>query len=149
MKSKFSLLLVISLLGASCTNSRTAVSDPKADEEAIMNVFNAEQIGWNNGNLDEFMEGFWNSDSLQFMSARGINHGWQQTLDGYRKRYPDREAMGTLSYKILQMTRLAPNVYVVMGEYHLVRSIGNLDGTFTSIFKKINGKWVAIYDHSS
>jgi hypothetical protein len=149
MKSKFSLLLVISILGTSCNMSPKVATDPKADEEAIRAVFNAEQIAWNNGNMEGYMEGYWKSDSLQFMSERGINHGWQETLDGYKKRYADIAAMGTLSYELLKVTRLAPNIYVVMGKYHLIRSIGNLDGVFTAILKKIDGKWVTVYDHSA
>jgi hypothetical protein len=149
MKPKLSLLFAISLLAASCSQSPKAVIDPKAEEEAIRGVLTAEQISWNNGDIDGFMEGFWKSDSLQFLSARGINHGWQETRDGYKKRYPDLASMGTLSYDILQMTPLSKDVYVVMGRYNLTRTIGNLEGVFTVIFKKINGKWVAIYDHSA
>ncbi len=149
MKAKLSLLPVILLLAAGCNTSPKVASDARADEEAIRAVFSAEQIAWNNGNMEQFMEGFWKSDSLQFLSARGINHGWQETLDGYKKRYADIAAMGTLSFDILQVTRLAPGVYVVMGRYHLIRSIGNLDGVFTAILKKIDGKWVTVYDHSA
>ncbi len=149
MKSKFILLLLISLFSAACTQSSKPAFDAKAEEEAIRAVLNAEQIAWNNGDIDAFMQGFWKSDSLQFMSARGINHGWQETMEGYKTRYPDLAAMGTLSYEILQVTPLSQVVFVVMGRYHLTRTIGNLDGVFTVIFKKIDGKWVAIYDHSA
>ena len=83
------------------------------------------------------------------MSARGVNHGWQETLEGYKKGYPDRAAMGTLSFEILQITPLSKENFVVMGRFHLARAVGNLDGVFTLIFKKVGGKWVAIYDHTA
>lgn len=148
MKSKFLLLLTF-CLSAACSQLSKPKFDPKAEEEVIRAVLNAEQIAWNNGDIDAFMEGFWKSDSLQFVSARGVNHGWEETRQGYKLRYADRAAMGTLSYEILQVTPLASDVFVVMGKYHVTRDIGNLDGAFTVIFKKIKGKWVAIYDHSA
>jgi hypothetical protein len=95
------------------------------------------------------MEGYWKSDSLQFMSNRGINHGWQETLDGYKEGYPDRAAMGTLSFEILSVKPINEIHFLVMGKFHLTRlSNNNLDGNFTLLFKKIDGKWVAIYDHT-
>jgi hypothetical protein len=37
----------------------------------------------------------------------------------------------------------------VIGKWHLRRSIGDAGGHFTLVFKKINGRWVIISDHSS
>ena len=149
MKSKFLLLLVTVLAWSACTRLTKPKFDAKAEEAAIRAVFDAEQIAWNNGDIDAFMEGFWKSDSLQFVSARGVNHGWEETRDGYKLRYSDRALMGTLHYEIIQVTPLCTDIFVVMGKYHVTRDIGNLDGAFTVIFKKIQGKWVAVYDHSA
>jgi len=112
-------------------------------------VLEAEQIAWNNGDIDAFMEGYWKSDSLQFMSPRGVNHGWQETLDAYRKGYPDIKAMGSLHYEIMKVTPLSGEHFLVMGKYKVTRNTDFLEGYFTLIFKEIDGKWVAIYDHTS
>lgn len=146
MKNHALLICFCLLLG--CNPLTKPKFDAAAETQAIRAVFTAQQIAWNNGDLEGFMEGYWKSDSLQFMSLRGINHGWQETLEGYQKGYPDRAAMGTLSFDILRITPLSTTHFVVMGRYHLTRSGGNLDGAFTLIFKKINQKWVAIYDHT-
>lgn len=148
MQSKF-ILLLLALLLFNCSQFSKPKFDVKTEEAAIRSVLDAEQIAWNNGDLEAFMEGYWKSDSLQFMSLRGINHGWQETLEGYEKGYPDRAAMGTLSFEILQVTPLSQLNFVVSGRYRLTRTSGNLEGVFTLIFKKINGKWVAIYDHTA
>ncbi len=148
MKTSYASLFWLLLL-CSCTQLNKPKFDAKVEEEAIRSVLNAQQIAWNNGDLEVFMEGYWKSDSLQFMSARGVNHGWQETLEGYKKGYPDRAAMGTLSFEILQITALSQINFVVMGRFHLIRSVGNLDGVFTLIYKKVNEKWVAIYDHTA
>src|SRR5882672_5848383 len=133
----------------SCSQFSKPRFDVKADEAAIRAVLDAQQIAWNNGDMEAFMEGYWNSDSLQFMSFRGVSHGWKQTFENYKKAYPDRATMGTLSFEILEMTSLSEINFVVMGKFHLIRESNNLDGAFTLIFKKINGKWVAIYDHTA
>ena len=148
MKTSYVALLGLIVLCSACSKFNTPKFDVKAEAEAIRSVLKAEQIAWNNGDIDAFMEGYWKSDSLQFMSLRGINRGWQETLDGYKKGYPDRAAMGTLSFEILQVTPLSNVNFLVMGRFHLTRATGPLDGAFTLVFKKIGGKWVAIYDHT-
>jgi hypothetical protein len=39
--------------------------------------------------------------------------------------------------------------YFVVGNWHLKRTIGNLQGIFSLLFKKINGEWFIAADHSS
>lgn len=142
----FFLLVMLCVL--SCEPMRQPRFDEKAEEEAVRAVFSAQQIAWNNGDMEAFMSGYWNSDSLQFISNRGINHGWKETLDGYKRAYPNREAMGTLSFEITQIKPMSEIYFVVMGKFHLTRSIGDLNGVFTLILEKIDGKWVVIYDHT-
>ena len=142
--------LVIPLLLASlwsCQPPRPVV-DRKADEAAIRGVIDAAQVAWNNGDLEGFMESYWKSDSLQFYSLRGENKGWQATLDGYRKSYPDRAQMGNLHFDILSVAPLADRVYIMLGRYKVTRIDSVLEGAFTLIFKVKNGKWVAVYDHT-
>ncbi len=149
MESKFALILVFCLFPGGCSQFNNTSTDAKADEAAIRSILDAGQIAWNNGNLEAFMEGYWKSDSLQFMSPRGINHGWQEVLDGYKAGYPDRAAMGTLSYEVLKVTPLSHDNYVVSARFHLTRAGDGLDGMITLIFKRIDGRWVAVYDHTS
>ena len=133
----------------SCTNLTKPPFDVKKEEAAIRAEIDAQQVAWNNGDMEGFMLGYWKSDSLQFMSKRGVNHGWQEALDAYKKGYPDIAAMGTLSFELLKVTPLSDENFVVMGRYHLTRGEGNMDGAFTLIFKKIDGKWRIIYDHTA
>ncbi len=125
-----------------------AVSDTKADEAAIRATIDAGQIAWNNGDLEAFMESYWKSDSLQFFSKRGQNNGWQATLDGYKKSYSDRALMGTLHFEIISVTPISAGAYIVLGKYTVTRLDNPLEGAFTLIFKKKDGKWVAVYDHT-
>lgn len=144
---KSSLLMAGILVLASCMQPKPAF-DPKAEDAAIRAVMETQQIAWNNGDIDKFMEGYWKSDSLKFMSNRGINKGWLATLEGYKKGYPDRAAMGTLRFEFLSIQPIDESHFLVMGKYFLTRVSNNLEGKFTLIFQKIDGKWVAIYDHT-
>lgn len=123
-------------------------AQPK-DEIAIRNVLKIQTAAWNNGNIEAFMKGYWQNDSLMFIGKSGITYGWQKTLDNYKKGYPDTAAMGKLDFVILEVKNLSPQNYFVVGKWHLARSIGDLSGHFTLLFKKIKGNWFIVADHSS
>lgn len=139
-------LLMMMLVSIPGIQSATAQKDAVAE---INTLLKTQQDDWNRGDIDAFMQGYWKSDSLQFIGSNGINHGWQQTLDGYKKRYPDGEAMGELTFKILQHKKISSDAYAVTGNFYLKRSIGDLSGIFTLLVQKKNGKWVITYDHTS
>ena len=119
------------------------------DAVSIRKVLDEQIKEWNKGNIEGFMQGYWRSDSLMFIGKSGINWGWQKTLDNYRKNYPDTIAMGKLSYDIILVKELSPEYYYVVGKWMLTRSIGNLGGHYNLLFRKINGQWLIIADHSS
>jgi ketosteroid isomerase-like protein len=119
------------------------------DESAIRQTLGEQVQAWNEGNIGRFMKTYWENDSLMFIGKGGITYGWQNTLNNYKKNYPDTIAMGKLSYNILKISRLSPEYFYVVGKFHLQRSIGDLNGHYDLLFRKINGRWVIIADHSS
>ena len=119
------------------------------NEQAIRNILQSQTEEWNKGNIVSFMSGYWQNDSLLFVGSSGANYGFANTLKNYQKGYPDTAAMGKLSFDILQVRPLSDTYYFVLGKWHLTRSIGNLNGLYTLLFKKINGQWKIVVDHSS
>ena len=119
------------------------------NEKAIRAVLSNQEISWNSGNVENFMKGYWKNDSLMFIGKSGVTYGWRKTLDNYKKHYPDTITMGKLNFKLLEFKSLSPVYYFVVGKWHLQRSIGDLEGHFTLLFKKINGEWFIVADHSS
>jgi|SRR5688572_26511329 ketosteroid isomerase-like protein len=119
------------------------------DESTIRNILNEQTTAWNRGDLEAFMKGYWDNDSLQFIGKSGVTYGWKNTLNNYKKGYPDTAAMGKLSFDILLVKRLSNDYYHVVGKWYLHRSIGDLNGHYTLLFRKIEGKWVIVADHSS
>lgn len=134
-------ILVFSIAAAAAAQSK--------DEQVIRNTLEEQRKAWNSGNLEIFMSAYLQSDSLMFIGKSGITYGWKNTLNNYKKGYPDTSAMGKLSFSILEVKRLSANYYFVVGKWHLARSIGDVQGHFTLLFKKEKNKWVIVADHSS
>ena len=128
-----------------------SVSAPgqKNDEKKIRQILEHQTIAWNRGDVESFMEGYWKSDSLLFIGKNGVTHGWQRTLDNYRKGYPDAAAMGKLSFELIEVKKLSSKYFYVIGKWMLKRYIGDLSGHYDLLFKKIKGQWFIIADHSS
>jgi ketosteroid isomerase-like protein len=137
------ILLIISVFFFSTSFSQTK------EEAEVRNVLQKQSIAWNNGNLEEFMAGYWKSDSLKFIGKSGITNGWQKTLENYKKNYPDTASMGKLKFEILEVKRLSAIYFFVIGKWHLTRIVGNLEGHFTLLFRKVKNRWLIVADHSS
>jgi ketosteroid isomerase-like protein len=119
------------------------------EEAAIRGLLARQTETWNHGDIEAFMQTYWKSDSLMFIGKTGVHFGWQETLNNYKKGYPDTTAMGKLSFEIITMKKLSPEYYYVVGKWMLKRSIGDLNGHFDLLLKKIKGNWYIISDHSS
>lgn len=119
------------------------------DKKNIQTVLKAQRIAWSKNNIEEYMEGYWKSDSLKFYGKNGITYGWENTLEHYEKSYPTENHTGKLSYKINDITKISDDAYFVLGEYHIKRELGNADGIFMLVFKRIAGEWKIIADTSS
>lgn len=145
MKKLLVLLLVIS------TSVIVAQKPNSPDRMLILKVLREQQVAWNDGRIEDFMNGYWQSDSLVFIGKRGVTKGWKQTLANYKKSYPDKTSMGVLTFTILSVEILSKTSAHVVGKWNLKReaSKGDLEGHFTLLFKKIDHHWVIVSDHSS
>jgi len=119
------------------------------DKQAIANLMYTQQKAWSRGDVEGFMQGYWKSDSLVFVGKTGPDYGWQTTLDHYKKRYPDKAAMGQLKFTLLQVKVLDATNAFVLGKWHLKRIKDELGGYYTLWFRKINGEWKIVCDHTS
>jgi ketosteroid isomerase-like protein len=140
MKSLFFLFSILLSI-----NAFAQTNDEQMIKAAMIEQLNA----WNAGDIDRYMETYWHSDSLMFIGKSGPTYGFDKTKANYKKGYPDTAAMGKLDFEIINMKRLSVMYYSVVGKWHLKRSIGDVGGAFTLLFKKIKKKWVIIQDHSS
>lgn len=119
------------------------------DKKEIIDILNQQTLAWNKGNLEEFMAGYWQSDSLMFIGKSGVTYGYANTLANYKKSYNGADQMGKLFFDIVKVQQLSPEYYWVLGKWMLKRTVGDLSGHYTLLFRKIGGKWKIIADHSS
>jgi ketosteroid isomerase-like protein len=133
----------------SCILLLYACTSYSQDKQAIVKVLDVQSIAWNKGDIDGFMQGYWQSDSLLFVGKGGPGYGWQNTLSHYKKTYPDKAAMGQLTFHILKVNVLDTTNAFVLGSWHLQREKDALGGYFTLWFKKIKGEWKIVCDHTS
>ena len=105
---------------------------------------------WNTGDLECFMQHYWHSDSLLFIGKSGLTYGWQPTLDNYINGYPDKSAMGKLTFTNEVKEFIDIETVQVIGQWELQRdSLENLGGYYSLLWKIKKGEWVIVSDHSS
>ncbi|PRY11934.1 uncharacterized protein DUF4440 [Pontibacter ummariensis] len=151
MKNKLRLLLVSGLSFFMACTPRLNADTPVSAKAAVRQVLEEQAACWSRGDLECYMQGYWQSDSLLFIGSRGLTYGWQQTLENYRRSYPDPAAMGTLRFDLKEVKELSPETMLVVGKWHLAReaSKGDLEGHFSVIFRKFADGWKIVADHSS
>jgi len=114
-----------------------------------MKVMDIQEKAWNNGDIDSFMNGYIKSEELVFSGSNGPIYGWNATKERYKKSYPDLKTMGKLSFTVRKIKSLSKETAYLIGEYYLKRTIEDSYGHFTLIWKKVNGKWLIVSDHTS
>lgn len=143
MKKPFFFLLLFSTLFLIKSHAQAL------PEKQIRKILQEQTTAWNNGDIDLFMKGYWKNDSLLFVGKNGPTYGFDNTLNNYKKNYPNKDFMGKLQFTLLQVKPMAKQIWMVLGKWELIRNAGNISGHYTLLFKKINGEWVIIIDHSS
>jgi hypothetical protein len=108
-----------------------------------------QQIFWNNGDIDGFMLGYWNSNKLKFSWVNGIEYGWNNLLEKYKISYPTKESMGEFSFEILDVKLTSDTTAVLDGKWELIRKNDNPKGSFTYVLKKIENNWLIVYDYTT
>lgn len=141
MKNLFLILSFLLFANISFAQTKTT--------KKILSILKVQDDSWNRGDIDGFMQTYWQNDSLMFIGKSGVTYGWQNTLNNYKKGYPDTAAMGKLDFTLINIKKLSRKYYHVIGKWHLTRTVGNLQGHFTLLLMKVKGKWFIIADHSS
>ena len=127
-------------------DSRDAMED---DRRAILTVLEDQAEAWNRGDLEAFMDGYWESSDLVFTSGGRIQRGWQTTFDRYRATYGTAPStMGRLGFYDIEIHPMGDAAWV-LGRWTLDRSGQDLEGVFTLVFRRIRGEWVIVHDHTS
>ena len=158
-----SLGLVILLAGACGTPSGTRNPEAAAPEtrnpvtpeeaasiEADIRALMEQQSGaWNQGDLVTFVADYLDSPRMRFVSGGNVRYGTDDVLDRYRRTYPDRAAMGVLTFTDLDVRVLSGEYVFVFGRYNLERESDAPTGLFTLLFERTGDGWKISHDHTS
>ncbi len=146
---KWPLLLLSMPTFFLCACNQTVQMDEQAIQQDILTVMAEQQRAWNTGSAEDFMLGYAKIDSLRFASGGSIYYGWDAMLERYRTSYPDKDAMGILTFTNLDITVLSNDAALVFGKYSLQRKADNPWGWFTLLFRKREDGWRIVHDHTS
>ena len=145
----FPLFLLMILLLSLNGYAQKKMANYETSKQDITAMMLQQAKDWSKGDLEAFMKGYIKSDSLKFVGSKGITYGWKNTLANYKKGYPTKEHTGVLTFDLLEFDQLAEDVFLVIGTFHLKRTVGDANGHFSIILKKIDDHWKIIADHSS
>ncbi|MGH9478412.1 MAG: YybH family protein [Terriglobales bacterium] len=127
-----------------------APAQSPAPQRSIRLVLSSAEAAWNRGDINGFMQSYWQSPQTEFVGAAGITRGWATVRDHYLHNYPNRAAMGNLRFTGLEVTSLCPDAALVTGHFHLTRSAGAAQsGVFTLVFRRFSAGWRIINDHTT
>ena len=152
MKNLGLFIVSLAIFFASCQNQpNKEISNLQPyifaeDSSAILNVLDRQAKAWNRGSIDDFMAGYWNAPNLSFIGGRGVTFGWEETKENYKKGYPDLDAMGQLSFDIIQLRSTGSTSAHLIGQFTLVRKEDKPTGYFSLVFEKISGSWYITSD---
>ncbi|PQA87330.1 YybH family protein [Hyphococcus luteus] len=130
---------------------KTANADKqlRTPREVIRASLMAQAAAWNEGDLNGFMDGYWKSDNLKFVSGVNITKGWDATLKRYRERYGGGEGLGRLSFDNIDVKMVTDDVAVATGRFNLAGSDASSSGVFSLVMRRDGGAWRIVHDHTS
>ena len=126
-----------------------AFSASAVPTDDISQVIQEQEAAWNRGDLDGYMQGYWNNDKMRFVSGDKFRYGWESTLAAYKKNYPDKATLGILKFTIKDIKMLSNYAAMVVGRWQLTRAKDQPHGVFTLLVEKIDDRWVITHDHTS
>jgi ketosteroid isomerase-like protein len=144
-------IFVLSLFAVLLALPAVAQKAPSADEASIRGVLTKQADDWNRGDLDAFAKGYKNSPDILFIGST-VRRGYDGMIASYKKNYPDKAAMGVLSFTNVEVHPLDARFATVLGNFHLERSAaggGNADGFYSLVLEKTAAGWKIVLDHTT
>jgi ketosteroid isomerase-like protein len=151
VRLSFAVVIAVLLLIPALPSASAQASAQPAEKDAILAILNKQAVDWNRGDLEAFATGYKNSPDILFM-GRTIRRGYDQMLAGYRKSFPTKDAMGTLSFSNLEVQPLDEHFATVTGRFHLERTAaggGNAGGYYLLVVEKTPSGWKIIRDDTT
>jgi uncharacterized protein (TIGR02246 family) len=149
--------LALGLLAGPALQGAGGAGCARKAEDAVKALLATQSAAWSRGDLEGFTAVY--AEDASFLSPTGLTHGRHQVLERYRRRYPDKKAMGTLTLDVLE-TRAFP----ATGKPCDIQSVGvaarwrlaypgqpekkTAEGTTLLVLRPRGGSWEIVQDAS-
>lgn len=153
------LLLGVASLAAACAPATAGRYEPTSAERAsrrdeISAVLVRAASNWNRGDLDAFVDDYLPGEETTFVGSRGVLRGPEAIRSAYAPRFAPGGVRDSLSFEIVDVDPLAPDVLNVIATYVLARRVGGRDsvtarGPTSLVMRRVDGRWRIVHDHSS
>lgn len=140
-------VLLAAVLGG-CAAPEASRTDAPIPQAEVQRVLDAQAAAWNRGDLEAFVDTYWDDPRLTFCGKSGIVRGRSDLLATYQRGYPTPEARGTLSFALLDVRPLGRDSALVLGRYELARA-EPASGFFTLVVERTPQGLVITHDHTS
>ena len=87
--------------GFSLWDRMAALEREKAAREGVKKLLDVQSQAWSRGDIETFCSTY--AEDATYVSPSGLTRGRREVLERYRKRYPGRDAMGTLTLDVVEM----------------------------------------------
>lgn len=138
----YKLSVLVSMLSLGACSSPFGADD----DAAIRTVMAEQEAAWDRGDIPTYMEGY--ADDVCFTSGKDATCGREAVTSNYLRKYPDKAAMGDLTFGINELLPAGNGHAWLTGTWQLVRSADTLGGGFSLLWKKEGRHWRIIRDHS-
>jgi uncharacterized protein (TIGR02246 family) len=133
-------------------SSSVAERSKRRDEIVAMLARSATR--WNRGDLDAFVEDYAPDSGTTYIGSRGILRGPAAIRAAYAPRFAPGGIRDSLSFQLVDVDPLAPDVLNVIATYILARRVGGRDsitarGPTSLVMRRVDGRWRIVHDHSS
>jgi ketosteroid isomerase-like protein len=146
---KYRVLIITAMVLTAACISCTKNNPSQSIRMEINQAMQAQQDAWNRGDVEAFMQYYWNDDSLLFIGLKGPTYGWKTTLDNYKRGYDTPEKMGVLTFHNHRIDSLSPDAANVFGEWKIERTTETIGGYYTLIWSRKDQQWKITQDHTN
>src|SRR5262245_23083523 len=93
-----------------------------AESGSVREMLEHSQAAWNRGDLEAFVSDYEDSPETTFIGTEVVRGGAKAILERYRRRYPNRDAMGMLTFSEIEVRSLSADLALTTGRFALKRT---------------------------